>query len=80
MRAQAYDMDRGEPRTGNITNRIRSFTTVRVSLPATDILNERLENEIRKYLHICLTPKEKNDKDKRPGLGNKFKLLSVRVS
>ena len=73
-----YEMDRGTPSVGDIKKGFRSTTTVRVSLPSIDILEERLEKDVHKYLHICLAPKD-HAKGSRPGPSNKFKLLSVRV-
>jgi len=76
-----YEMDRGTPSVGDIKKGFRSTTTVRVSLPTIDILEERLEKDVHKYLHICLSPKDhvKVRGLSRPGSSNKFKLLSVRV-
>ena len=76
-----YEMDRGTPSVGDIKKGFRSTTTVRVSLPTIDILEKRLEKDVHKYLHICLSPKNHIKKRgmSRPGPSNKFKLLSVRV-
>ena len=48
-----------------------------VSVPKTELLNERLLEGQRKNLHICLTPRD--DGGSRKGTENKFKLLGVRM-